>query len=136
MIRPLALALLLAAPALGQSPVRPSPQSVTPAPAPAVAVAPAAPAWLSWLNGQRAARGLRPLVENPALDADAYRNSSIGYGHFTRNFGRGQVVGWGPLGTVEALWLGDRPHYVILMDPYATQAGFGSSGLVSTIDIY
>jgi uncharacterized protein YkwD len=100
-----------------------------------VATAAPPPAALAWLNGQRTARGLRPLAWDPALAADAARNSAMGLGHWTRNFGRGQVVGWGPLAAVEALWISDGPHYRILMDPRLTSAGFGAAGNVATIDV-
>lgn len=88
-----------------------------------------------WLNNVRAQAGLGPLAYDAGLSANAQANSSRGFGHNLGGYGMGQVVGWGALASVEAMWLSDGLHHAILLTRGATRYGLGVSGSVWTVNV-
>lgn len=112
-----------------KEPVRPSPQSVTPAPAPVPAPPVAygdAYGFGPWLNAHRAARGLRPLACDAGLCYDAAVNSAKGFGHSFLGRARRQNAGMGPASSCWPAWVASGPHAAALFDPTITAYGIAN----------
>lgn len=93
-------------------------------------------AFVNWLNGVRASRGLRAVVWSPVLAADAVANSARGFGHSFMGRARRQNAGWGrSLPTIQQMWLASPAHADAIFDPTVTEVGLGMSGDVVTLNL-
>jgi hypothetical protein len=90
------------------------------------------------LNRERAARGLRPVVSSPQLQATAYRNNQWqvvrGLGHFVLD-GFGQCAATGQADYAGALdaWTRSPAHAAIIFSVDLTAVGYHQSGFCHTV---
>lgn len=117
----------------------PKPIPPTPAPVPDDATIPAQV--IAAMNGERARRGLRPLIEDPKLNAIALswshamaRNGRISHGNFAGrieaaypgSLGAENVAGgYGTVTEVMMGWMSSPPHRANILAPGYTLAGIG-----------
>lgn len=94
------------------------------------------PSFAHWLNGQRVARGLRPVGVDPALTAAAAHNNaaqqSQGMGHHVMGPARRQNAGAGPEPAVWGAWVSSPAHASALFDPSVTAIGYDFDGRYTT----
>lgn len=94
------------------------------------------PGFAHWLNGQRAARGLRSVGIDPALTVAARSNNaaqqSAGLGHFVMGPARRQNAGAGPEPAVWGAWASSPAHASALFDPTVTAIGYAFDGRYTT----
>lgn len=94
--------------------------------------------FLSWLNGVRAQHGLRPVVWDGNLAADAATNSAIqarrGLGHFYFGRARRQNSAMGGYSALPSLWWSSPAHRAALLDPTITRAAVAGYGAYWTFN--
>jgi hypothetical protein len=93
--------------------------------------------FLSWLNSQRAASGLRSVRYNPDLEAWSNTNNAamlaLGFGHWV--FNPRQCVAAGSQ-FPGAAWLSSPAHAAVLLDPSISEIGIAACAIQAAFQTY